>query len=116
MISSATYPRLDPHNVAAFSPAVISGLLRAKLGFRGLVMSDDLGAAVAVAGVPAGQRAVRFVAAGGDLVLTIQASDAAPMAAALMDRAQHDPAFAARLTDAATHVLAAKKRAGLLHC
>jgi beta-N-acetylhexosaminidase len=38
------------------------------------------------------------------------------MAAALTDRARHDPAFAARLTDAATHVLDAKKRAGLLHC
>ena len=116
MISSASYPRLDAHNVAAFSPAIVTGLLRGRLGFHGLVMSDDLGAAVAVAGVPAGQRAVRFVAAGGDLVLTIKASDAAPMAAALTDRAQHDRAFAARLTDAATHVVAAKKRAGLLHC
>lgn len=116
MISSASYPRLDAHNFAAFSPAIVTGLLRGRLGFHGLVMSDDLGAAVAVAGVPAGQRAVRFVAAGGDLVLTIKASDAAPMAAALTDRAQHDRAFAARLTDAATHVVAAKKRAGLLHC
>jgi beta-N-acetylhexosaminidase len=116
MISSASYPRLDAHNVAAFSPAVITGLLRTRLGFHGLVMSDDLGAAVAVAAVPAGQRAVRFVAAGGDLVLTIKASDAAPMAEALLDRVQQDPTFAARVTDAATHVVQAKDRAGLLHC
>jgi beta-N-acetylhexosaminidase len=116
MISSASYPRLDADHVAAFSPAVITDLLRRKLHFRGLVMSDDLGAAAAVADVPAGQRAVRFVAAGGDLVLTVKASDAAPMAEALMDRAEHDPAFAARVTDAATHVVQAKKRAGLLRC
>jgi beta-N-acetylhexosaminidase len=116
MISSASYPRLDPHNVAAFSSTIITGLLRDKLGFQGLVMSDDMGAAVAVAGTPAGARAVRFVAAGGDVVLTIKASDAAPMAEALLAKADNDPAFKKRLTDAATHVLQAKQRAGLLRC
>jgi beta-N-acetylhexosaminidase len=116
MISSAHYPRLDPDNVAAFSSTIITGLLRTKLGFKGLVMSDDLGAAVAVAGTPAGQRAVRFVAAGGDVVLTIKPSDAAPMAAALLSRAQGDAAFGKRVTDAATHVLQAKKRVGILSC
>jgi beta-N-acetylhexosaminidase len=116
MISSASYPRLDPHNVAAFSPAIITELLRKKLGFQGLVMSDDLGAAVAVAATAAGDRAVRFVAAGGDVVLTIKPSDAAPMAGALLARAQRDATFKARVTDAATHVLQAKKRAGILHC
>jgi beta-N-acetylhexosaminidase len=116
MISSASYPRLDPDHVAAFSSTIITGLLRTKLGFKGLIMSDDLGAAVAVAGTPAGERAVRFVAAGGDLVLTIKPSDAAPMASALTSRAQSDAAFKKRLTDAATHVLQAKKRAGILSC
>jgi beta-N-acetylhexosaminidase len=116
MISSASYPRLDAKNIATFSPTIITGLLRDKLGFRGLVMSDDLGAAVAVAGTPAGERAVRFVAAGGDVVLTIKPSDAAPMAAALLAKAEGDAAFKARLTDAATHVLQAKKRAGVLRC
>jgi beta-N-acetylhexosaminidase len=95
---------------------IITGLLREKLGFQGLVMSDDLGAAVAVAGTPAGQRAVRFVAAGGDVVLSIKPSDAAPMAAALMAKAQGDAAFKKRLTDAATHVLKAKAKAGILRC
>jgi beta-N-acetylhexosaminidase len=116
MMSSASYPRLDTKNIAAFSPAIVTGLLREKLAFRGLIMSDDLGAAAAVAAIPAGDRAVRFVAAGGDLVLTIRPSDAAPMARALLDRAERDGAFRKRLTDAATHVLQAKDRAGLLHC
>jgi beta-N-acetylhexosaminidase len=116
MISSARYPRLDPKNVAAFSEPIITGLLRDRLGFGGLVMSDDLGAAVAVSAVPAGQRAVRFVEAGGDMVLTIQPPDAAAMAGALMDRARKVPAFAARVTEAATHVVQAKQRAGLITC
>jgi beta-N-acetylhexosaminidase len=116
MVSSASYPKLDQDAVAAFSKPIITGLLRDRLGFRGLVMSDDLGAGVAVRATPTRQRAVRFVAAGGDLVLTIQPTDAAPMAGGLLDEAEKDPAFAARVNDAATHVLQAKKRAGLLRC
>jgi beta-N-acetylhexosaminidase len=116
MISSASYPRLDPSAIAAFSGPIVTRLLRDRLGFRGLVLSDDLGAAGAVRGVPVGQRAVRFVAAGGDLVLTIRPSDAAPMVAALIDRAGRDAAFRSRLADAAGHVLQAKQRAGLLRC
>jgi beta-N-acetylhexosaminidase len=116
MISSATYPRLDRKNIAAFSAPIVTGLLRDRLGYPGLVMSDDLGAAAAARQVPAGQRAVRFVRAGGDLVLTIRPQDAAPMSAALLDAARRSPAFAARVTDAALHVLRAKQRAGLLRC
>ena len=116
MISSARYPKLDPSSIAAFSKPIVTGLLRQRLGYRGLIMSDDLGAAVALGAVPAGERAVRFVAAGGDLVLTIRPADAVPMADALIARAGQDRAFRARLTDAARHVLAAKQRAGLLSC
>ncbi|MEU4237240.1 glycoside hydrolase family 3 N-terminal domain-containing protein [Actinoplanes sp. NPDC026619] len=116
MMSSARYPRLDRSAIAPFSQPIVTGLLRQKLGFTGLIMSDDVGAAAALESVPVGQRAVRFVAAGGDMVLTIRPEDAAPMASALIDRAGSDPAFRARLTDAAQHVLTAKKRAGLLSC
>jgi beta-N-acetylhexosaminidase len=64
--------------------------------------------------VPVGDRAVRFVAAGGDLVLSIRPQDAGPMSAALIAAAGRDAAFNARLTDAVRHVVAAKRRAGLL--
>jgi beta-N-acetylhexosaminidase len=116
MISSASYPKLDDDNVAAFSKPIITGLLREKLGFTGLVMSDDLGAADAVEQVPAGQRAVRFVAAGGDVVLSIRPQDAAPMAKAMTAEAGKSPEFEARVSDAARHVVQAKYRAGLLTC
>ncbi|MCY1144496.1 glycoside hydrolase family 3 protein [Actinoplanes sp. Pm04-4] len=116
MISSARYPRIDPDAVAAFSRPVITGLLREKIGFDGLVISDDLGAARAVTAVPPAQRAVRFVGAGGDMVLTIVASDAAPMAGALIAKAESDQSFRARVDEAARHVLETKKRAGLLTC
>ena len=70
MVATATYPRIDPDNRAVFSRTVINGMVRGDLGFDGVVIADDLGAAAEVASVPAGRRAVRFVAAGGDIVIT----------------------------------------------
>jgi beta-N-acetylhexosaminidase len=116
MISSASYPKIDDKGIAAFSKPIITDLLRTQLGFTGMVISDDLGAAVAVRTVAVGNRAVRFIQAGGDVVLTIRPQDAAPMTAALLAEAHTDPAFAARVTDAASHVLTAKAKAGLVKC
>ena len=114
MMSSASYPKLDDENIAVFSKPIITGLLREKLGYDGMVMSDDLGAADAAEIVEVGDRAVRFVAAGGDLVLSIRPEDAEPMAEALVRAAEQDPEFQHRLTDAVQHVLRAKERAGLI--
>ena len=116
MVSSARYPKLDPGSIAAFSKPIITGLLRERLGYTGLVMSDDVGAADATESVPAGQRAVRFVQAGGDLVLTIRPQDVVPMSKALADAARKSPVFDARMSDAARHVVQSKYRAGLLSC
>lgn len=115
MISSASYPQLDPSELAPFSSAVITDLLRGRLGYRGVVVSDDLGRAVAVQARSPGQRATDFVRAGGDLVLTVSSSDVAPMSTALVAAAS-DPVFAARVDEAALHVLIDKQQAGLLVC
>ena len=115
MVSSATYPQLDPDSPALFSPAVLD-LLRGQLGFSGVVMSDDVGDAEAVSRTPVAQRAVQSVAAGVDVVLTVSPPDAAPMARALAERAATDEAFAARVQESAGRVLALKERFGLLTC
>ena len=116
MVSSAVYTRIDATQPAAFSRPVVTDLLRTTLGFAGVVISDDLGRAVAVAAVPAAQRAVRFVAAGGDLVLTVDPQTAGPMIDALVSRAAADPEFAAALTASARRVLEVKHAQGLLRC
>lgn len=116
MISLANYPKLDPNSVAAFSEPIITGLLRQRLGFTGLVISDDMGAAKAVSAVSPGDRAVRFVDAGGDMVLTVQSADAGPMSAALEAKALSSSEFRGKVTAAAGRVLASKFRAGLLKC
>ncbi|SDE98365.1 beta-N-acetylhexosaminidase [Blastococcus aurantiacus] len=114
MLSSATYPRIDPANRAVFSPVVVRDVLRGRLGFTGPVISDDLGNATAVADVPVGERAVRFLAAGGTLVLTVAPDTFPAMLDAVVARDAADPAFAAVVDAAVRTALLAKARAGLL--
>ncbi len=115
MVALATYTRIDRSHLAAFSSRVIGGLLRGDLGFRGVVMSDSLTAA-AVRALPPGQRALDFLLAGGDLIVTNGAKATAAMVTAVKGRAAIEPGFLARVNDAALRVLQAKQAAGLLPC
>ena len=114
MMSTAVYSRIDPANPAAFSPTVLNGMVRGDLGFGGVVISDDLGNARQVSGIPVGDRAVRFLGAGGDIVLTVAPSTLPTMYQALLSRAQTDAGFRARVNQSAQRVLLAKQRLGLL--
>ncbi|HEY4604844.1 MAG TPA: hypothetical protein VIH08_10980, partial [Blastococcus sp.] len=68
----------------------------------------------AVSTIPPGERAVRFLAAGGTLVLTAEPTILPEMIDAVLERSQRDPAFAATVDDAVRTALTAKDRAGLL--
>jgi beta-N-acetylhexosaminidase len=116
MISTATYTRIDAKNRAVFSPTVIQGMVRGDLKFQGVVITDDVGAAAEVAEVPAGQRATRFVAAGGDIVINARAGLTATMVNALVAKAEQDKAFAAQLTSSVRRVLTLKESHSLVSC
>jgi beta-N-acetylhexosaminidase len=116
MIALATYTQIDPSHLAIFSQAVIGDLLRGKLGFTGVVISDDIGQAQQVLSIPAGDRAVDFIMAGGDLITSQNLPPAQLMAATVLARANSDPAFHALVKAAALKVLAAKQSYGLLPC
>ncbi len=114
MLSSAVYARIDADAPATFSPVVVTDLLRGRLGFEGVVISDDLAAARAVQDVEVGERAVRFLAAGGTLVLTVDAATLPRMVEAVLARDAADPAFAQLIDRAVRTALEAKVHAGLL--
>jgi len=114
MVSSAVYTKIDGSLPAVFSSTVVTGLLRTSLGFRGVVMSDDLGNAKAVAAWSAGDRAVRFLGAGGDEVLTVNASTIPAMVTAVTARAAADSVFRSKVAAAVMRVLTAKAAQGLL--
>ena len=56
MMSTAYYSKIDPNNPAAFSPTIVTGMVRGDLGFTGVIISDSLGAAQVAAWAP-GDRA-----------------------------------------------------------
>lgn len=115
MLSSVFYPNIDPENPAMFSPAIIDVLLRQNLAFAGVAITDDVNA-VAVRSVPVGERATRFVAAGGDIVLTGDTSSAPTLTGAIRDKAAADPAFAAKVDASLGRILELKSELGLLRC
>ena len=110
MVSSATYSLIDPSAPAVFSSKIVTDMLRTEMGFSGVVITDDVSAAVQVQSVAASDRAVQAIRAGCDIVLaSADPTVAADMIKALITTAQSDPAFAARVDESATRVLNLKK-------
>src|SRR5205809_1892190 len=116
MVALAKYQQIDAAELAAFSPTVMRQMLRVSLGFNGVVVSDDLGATVAVANIPAADRAINFLSAGGDLIISKTVAPANAMAGAIAARVSSDAAFKARVDDAALRVIRAKMAVGLVRC
>jgi beta-N-acetylhexosaminidase len=93
---------------ASMSAAVVEGLLRGELGFRGLVVTDALDMGGIVDHFDPGEAAVRAILAGGDQVLKSPDTDAA---IAGVRRAVADGRISrARLDRSVAVILAAKRR------
>jgi beta-N-acetylhexosaminidase len=67
MTAHIVYPALDPDRPATLSPRVIGDVIRGRIGFQGVLVTDDL-AMKALDGAPA-DRAAEALAAGCDLAL-----------------------------------------------
>lgn len=110
MVSSAVYSRLDPRAPASFSRPIVSGLLRGTLGFRGVIMTDDVSYALQVRSIPPGTRAIDAISAGVDIVLvSAYPVDITTMVDAVLAKAEADPAFASQVADAARRVVELKQ-------
>ena len=116
MVGSARYPKIDGDTPALFSEKIVTDLLREQMGFDRLVVTDDVGAAKSVAATPVGERATKFVDAGGDMVLTAEPSQVSTMVDALTAKAEEDEAFATKMDASVTRVLTLKEDMGLLDC
>ena len=116
MVGSARYSKIDGETPALFSQKIVTGMLREDMDFDGVVITDDVGAAKAVAATPVPERATKFVAAGGDIVLTADPSQVPTMVSAIETKAKGDTAFGKQVTASVTRVLALKEDMGLLRC
>ena len=64
----------------------------------------------------AGQRALRFLTAGGDVVINASPALVGPMVAAVKAEAGKDEAFAEQITESAARVLRMKQDLGIVAC
>ena len=69
MVGHLKYDALDPANSASLSPAVMTGLLRNELGFKGVVITDDLEMGAIKNNTDLPSLGVKMILAGGDIAL-----------------------------------------------
>ena len=69
MIAHILYPEIDPDNVASLSEILLTDLLRGEMGFEGVIMADDFRMTGLRSQCSLEQAGVRFILAGGDLIL-----------------------------------------------
>jgi beta-N-acetylhexosaminidase len=112
MISHAAYPQVTRERIpASLSETWITGILRKRIGYRNLIVSDDLEMDGVLSAAPVGEAAVEFVRAGGDLCLVCHRMDYVMQAHEDLIRAgERDKRFARRMREAMRRVLAFKKK------
>jgi beta-N-acetylhexosaminidase len=117
MISHAAYPQVTGDRTpASLSKRWITDILRKRIGYRNLVVSDDLEMGGVLSTAPIAEAAVEFLRAGGDLCLICHREDHILEAhEALIKAVERDASFARRVAEASRHVRAFKKKsAGML--
>ena len=107
MISHAAYPQVTRDKTpASLSKIWITDILRKRIGYRNLIVSDDLEMGGVLSAAPIADAAVGFVRAGGDLCLICHREDYILQAhEALIKTAERDTKFARRVTEAARRVI-----------
>jgi beta-N-acetylhexosaminidase len=110
MTAHVVFAALDAARPATLSPAVIRDLLRGELGYRGLVVSDDLDMKAIRDHFGSADAAVGAIAAGCDVLLLCRDPDAQrEVADGLVRAARGDPALRARVAEAAAAVVRLKR-------
>ncbi len=112
MVSHAAYPQVTRDQTpASLSNIWITDILRKRIGYRNLIVSDDLEMGGVLSAAPIGEAAVEFIRAGGDLCLICHREDHIVRAyEALIKAAERDSRFARRVAEAARRVVAFKKK------
>jgi beta-N-acetylhexosaminidase len=71
MTAHIVYPALDPDNPATMSRPILTGLLRERFGFEGVIVTDGMDMHAIAHRYGAGQAAVNALVAGADMVMAI---------------------------------------------
>lgn len=110
MLSHASYPELDPRRVASQSRAIVTGLLRERLDFGGVIVTDSLEAEAVLARSGVAAAAEGSIRAGADLILMTGSASWNEVFPRLLAEARRDRAFRERISESAARVLALKRQ------
>ncbi|HKO92943.1 MAG TPA: beta-N-acetylhexosaminidase, partial [Polyangiaceae bacterium] len=111
MTAHVVYPGLDPGSAATLSSFISGTLLRAELGFEGVLFSDDLEMQAIAGHAEPEQSAVQAIEAGCDILLACSRAEVqARVHAALLEQFERSAPFAARCRQAAGRSLAMRRR------
>ena len=112
LVGHANYPTVTHDGTpASLSKKWVSQVLRQKIGYRGLVVSDDLEMGGVLKAGPIEQAAVQHIRAGGDLCLICHEEGGILRSfEALIHEAERDRKFARRVKESTARVLALKKK------
>ncbi|WP_436925630.1 glycoside hydrolase family 3 protein [Halosimplex amylolyticum] len=110
MTSHVVVDCLDPDRPATLSPAVLGDLLREKLGFDGVVVTDALMMDAVADNYGYGDAAVRALDAGVDLLLTgyVPADDVVSIRDAVVDAVESGDLSESRIDESVERILALK--------
>jgi beta-N-acetylhexosaminidase len=116
LVNHANYPAVTGDQLpASLSKKWIGEILRRKIGYRGLVVSDDLEMGGVLQAAPVEQAAVEFVRAGGDLCLICHEQEGIERAfEAMLRESERDARFRRRVLESVKRVAAFKKKSSLL--
>jgi beta-N-acetylhexosaminidase len=116
LIGHANYPAIThDKSPASLSKKWITDVLRNKIGYRGLVVSDDLEMGGVLKAAPIELAAIGHIRAGGDLCLICHLEEYVTRSyEALIKEAEGNRKFAQRVTESAARVLAFKKKSSAL--
>ena len=112
MVAHAAYSAVTSSpEPASLSFKWINGVLRKKIGYRGLIVSDDIEMGAVQAVLPMGEAAATTLKAGSDIFLICHTEQEIWQAyATVLKKAEQERRFARRVTEAAERVLAFKKK------
>ena len=112
MVAHAAYPEVtDDRTPASLSEKWMNDILREKIGYRGLIITDDLDMGGVLTAASIEEAAIGTLRAGADMFLVCQKEESVWRAfEAVYNRAESDNKFAALTARKARRVLAAKKK------
>ncbi|HZQ19626.1 MAG TPA: beta-N-acetylhexosaminidase [Terriglobales bacterium] len=116
LVNHANYPKVTRDKLpASLSKKWITEVLIRKIGYRGLIVSDDLEMGGVLKSAPVGRAAVEFIRAGGDLCLVCHEQENVEKAfEAVVREGERDGRFRKRIAESAKRISAFKRRSPAL--